>query len=93
MEQWRALKDGVIDVHYGPPNYYKGILIEGDVTRLATTSATEQRRNGAWDIINNLHNERMNAWYLTHIINGVRFFIYTTKKSNNGDIVIFAFFA
>lgn len=85
MEQWRALKDGVIDVHYGPPNYYKGILIEGDVTSLATTSATEQRRNGAWDIINNLHNERMNAWYLTHIINGVRFFIYTTKKSNNGN--------
>ena len=84
LEQWRALKDGVIDMHYGPPNYYKGVLVEGDVTSLANTTAAEQRKNGAWNIINKLHNEKMNAWYLTHIIDGVRFFIYTVKPESNG---------
>ena len=84
LEQWRTLKDGVIDMHYGPPNYYKGVLVEGDVTSLANTTAAEQRKNGAWNIINKLHNEKMNAWYLTHIIDGVRFFIYTVKPESNG---------
>jgi len=84
LEQWRTLKDGVIDIHYGPPNYYKGILVEADVTSLANTSASEQRKNGAWEIINTLHNKKMNAWYLTHIIDGVRFFIYTVKPQKNG---------
>ena len=84
LEQWRTLKDGVIDLHYGPPNYYKGVLVEADVTSLANTSAAEQRANGAWDIINKLHNKKMNAWYLTHISDGVRFFVYTTKPHKNG---------
>ena len=83
LEQWRTLKDGVIDIHYGPPNYYKGVLVEADVTTLANTSAAEQRGNGAWEIINRLHNEKMNAWYLTHIIDGVKFFIYTVKPQKN----------
>ena len=84
LEQWRTLKDGVIDIHYGPPNYYKGVLVEGDVTSLANTSAAEQRENGAWEIINTLHNKKMNAWYLTHIMDGVKFFIYTVKPQKNG---------
>ena len=84
LEQWRALKDGVIDMHFGPPNYYKGVMPEGDVTILANNSTQRQRENGAWAIINKLHNEKMNAWYLTHIIDGVHFFIYTSKPHEDG---------
>lgn len=84
LEQWNALKTGVVDMHFGPPNYYKGTLIEGDVTILANTSAAEQRRNGAWEILNKLHNEKMNAWYLTTMVDGVQFFVYTSKPHKNG---------
>ena len=84
LEQWRTLKDGIIDLHYGPPNYYRGALAEGDVTSLANTGPTEQRKNGAWDILNQLHNEKLNAWYLTHIGDGVQFFLYTTQPDENG---------
>jgi len=83
LEQWRTLKDGIIDMHYGPPNYYRGVLVEGDATSLANTSPTEQRRNGAWDILNQLHNDRLNAWYLTHIGDGVQFFLYTARPATN----------
>lgn len=84
LEQWRALKDGVIDMHYGPPNYYKGVLPEGDVTILANTSSAEQRKNGAWAIVNKLHNEKMNAQYLTMLLDQVKFFLYTKKPAKNG---------
>ena len=75
LEQWNALKTGVVDMHFGPPNYYKGAMVEADVTSLANRSSAEQRENGAWAIINELHNEKLNAWYLTHIIDGVRFLL------------------
>ncbi|MGB8433172.1 MAG: hypothetical protein WCE38_02780, partial [Burkholderiales bacterium] len=26
LEQWNALKNGVIDIHYGPPNYFRGVV-------------------------------------------------------------------
>lgn len=84
LEQWSALKTGVIDMHYGPPNYYKGTLIEADVTSLANVETAEQRANGAWEIINRLHNEKMNAWYLTNLFNGVKFFLYTSKAAEGG---------
>ena len=84
LEQWNALKNGVIDMHFGPPNYYKGTMIEADVTSLANVPSAEQRSNGAWSILNELHNQKMNAWYLTHIINGVPFYVYTNKPHKDG---------
>ena len=84
LEQWSALKNGVIDMHFGPPNYYKGTMIEADVTSLANVPSAEQRSNGAWAILNDLHNKKMNAWYLTHIINGVPFYLYTSKPHKDG---------
>ena len=84
LEQWRALKTGVIDMHFGPPNYYKGELIEADVTILAKNSAIEQRENGAWAMLNELHNDKLNAWYLTHIHDGINFFLYTNKPHQDG---------
>ena len=84
LEQWRALKTGVIDMHFGPPNYYKGEAIEADVTILAKNGAAEQKENGAWAMLNQLHNEKLNAWYLTHIHDGVNFFLYTSKPHQDG---------
>lgn len=84
LEQWNALKTGVVDMHFGPPNYYKGTLLEAEAAILANTSSTEQRENGAWALINTLHNEKMNAWYLTQLVDGIPFFLYTNKPHVNG---------
>ncbi|MDP6109510.1 MAG: hypothetical protein QGF71_05475 [Rhodospirillales bacterium] len=83
LEQWNALKNGVIDLHYGPPNYYKGVMVEGDVTILAKNESADQRKNGAWAMINDLHKKKMNAIYLTNILNGVNFYLYTSKPAVN----------
>jgi TRAP-type C4-dicarboxylate transport system substrate-binding protein len=84
LEQWNALKNGVVDMHYGPPNYYVGDVPEGDVISLARNESAEQRKNGAWKLINEVHNQKLNAWYLTHLMNGVRFHIYTSKPAQGG---------
>jgi TRAP-type C4-dicarboxylate transport system substrate-binding protein len=71
-------------MHYGPPNYYVGTMPEGDVISVARNESAQQRANGAWALINEQHNRKMNAWYLTHLTNGVRFYIYTTKPAQGG---------
>lgn len=82
--QWHALKTGAIDIYFGPANYYRGLLSQADVLNIAHKTPAEQRQNGAWGILNKLHNEHLNAWYLTTILGGVKFHIYTTKPIKNG---------
>lgn len=84
LEQWRALKDGVIDMHYGPANYFSGVLPEGDVISAAEVDLPTQRKNGAWAIINKLYNQKMNAWYLSGVTHGIKFYLYTRKPAVNG---------
>jgi TRAP-type C4-dicarboxylate transport system substrate-binding protein len=84
LEQWNALKNGVIDMHYGPPNYFRGVVPAGDVISVARVESAEQRKNGAWALINEEYNKKLNAWYLTHLFNGVRFHLYTTKPGKDG---------
>jgi TRAP-type transport system periplasmic protein len=84
LEQWNALKNGVIDMHYGPPNYFRGAVPAGDVISVARNESAEQRANGAWAMINAEYNKKLNAWYLTHLFNGVRFHLYTTKPAKDG---------
>ena len=84
LEQWNALKNGVVDMHYGPPNYWRGAVPAGDVISLGRNESADQRKNGAWAMINEQYNKKLNAWYLTQLFNGVRFHLYTTKPAKNG---------
>jgi len=84
FEQPKALSAGVIDVLHGPPAYYQGDLVEGDAAVLSDYTAPEQRKNGAWEYLNRLHNEKLNAWYLTYFGDGMSFYIWTTKPAKNG---------
>jgi TRAP-type C4-dicarboxylate transport system substrate-binding protein len=84
LEQWNALKNGVVDMHYGPPNYFRGVVPAGDVISVARNESAAQRKNGAWALINAEYNQKLNAWYLTQLVNGVRFYLYTTQPAENG---------
>ena len=84
LEQWNAVKNGVVDLHYGPANYWRGVVPAGDVISLARNESAEQRANGAWALINEAYEKKLNAHYLTHLFNGVRFHLYTTKPAKDG---------
>lgn len=83
LEQWNAVKTGVVDMHYGPPNYYKGAMPEGSVTDLASNETEVRRKNGAWAMLNEQHKKKLNSVYLTQIIDGLRFFLYTIKPAKD----------
>lgn len=84
FEQPNALKIGVLDMMAGPGTYYKGDMIEVDSLVLGDVPMAEQRANGAWEYLNRLHNEKMNAQFLTAYGDGISFFIWSKDKSEDG---------
>lgn len=86
-EQANAVKTGVVDMHSGPPTFYRGSLIEGEVLSLSERSIPELKKNGAWDYLNKLHADKLNVTLLTGFGDGVRFHIYTVKPANTADKV------
>ncbi len=84
-EQANAVKTGVVDLHSGPPTFYRGSLIEGETLSLSEISIPGLKKNGAWDYLNKMHAEKLNVMMLTGFGDGVRFHIYTTKPANLSD--------
>jgi len=80
-EQPNAVKTGVVDLHSGPPTFYRGTLIEGEVMSLSEISIAEMKKNGSWDYLDRLHNEKMNVRLLTGFGDGVNFHIYTSRPA------------
>jgi TRAP-type transport system periplasmic protein len=80
-EQPNAVRTGVVDIHSGPPTFYRGTLIEGEVMSLSEISIAEMKKNGSWDYLNKLHAEKMNVMLLTGFGDGVNFHIYTSRAA------------
>jgi len=79
FELGNAIKSGVLDMAALPPSYYKGLMPEGDAAILTKMSFVEQRKSGAWAFLNQLHNEKVNAYYLAAYGDGVQFHLYLRK--------------
>jgi TRAP-type transport system periplasmic protein len=84
-EQPNALKNGVVQMHYGPPTFYTGTMWEGEALSLSETTIKALRANGAWAYLDKLHQEKMNAVLLGGLGDGVQFFVYTTVPAKAGD--------
>lgn len=89
LKQWQAVKSGVVDMHFGPPTYYSGVFPASDVMSLAQNEAADQRANGAIELLQEQHREKMNSHYLTSISQGVPFFLYTIKPIKDGKFTDF----
>ena len=77
--QAQAVKTGVLDIASIPPAYYKSVMVEGDAQVLSDLTLAEQRKSGAYAMLNQIANEKMNANYLTTYGIGVPFHLYVTK--------------
>lgn len=80
-EQPNAVKTGVVDLHSGPPTFYRGSLVEAEAMTLSEKSVAELKQNGAWDLMNRLHAEKMNVMLLTGFGDGVNFNVYTNRPA------------
>lgn len=76
FEVGNAVRGRVVDMANVTGAFYTNLMPEADAFKLATRSMSEQRRNGAWELVNRLHNERLNSHFLARQFQNVPFHLY-----------------
>ena len=85
FEVGNAVRSGVVDIANVTGAFYTNLMPEADAMKLITKPMSEQRKNGTWDYLNQLHNQKMNAYYLARQFHNVPFHIYLNKKIDKMD--------
>jgi TRAP-type C4-dicarboxylate transport system substrate-binding protein len=86
FELGNAIQGGVVDIGNLPGAYYTNLLPEVDAIKLSQLTAPEQRANGAWAYMNQLHMEKMNAYDLARQKDCVPFHLYLNKEIDGPDL-------
>lgn len=86
FEIGNAIRSRVIDIANTAGAFYTNVMPEADATKLIKSPMSEQRKNGTWAFINELHNKNVNAWYLTRQFHNVPFHIYLNRKIEKLDL-------
>lgn len=85
FEIGNALRSKVVDIASVPGAFYTNLMPEADAFKLFSKPADEQRRNGSWAFINELHNQKLNAHYLGRQFASIPFHFYLNKKVDQLD--------
>ncbi len=67
FEVGNAIRSGVVDIANAPGAFYANVMPEADSLKLFCKPMSEQRKNGTWTCINELHNQKLNSQYLTRL--------------------------
>lgn len=86
FEVGNSVSSGVIDMAFVTAAFYTNLLPAGDGLKLSEYTIQELRKNGGWEYINELHNKKMNAWYLARTGDGVPFHLYVNKPVEKADL-------
>ncbi len=86
FEAGNAVSSGVVDMAFVTTAFYSNLLPEGDALKLSDYTMQELRKNGGWELINELHNKKMNTWYLARTGDGVPFHLYVNKPVTKADL-------
>jgi TRAP-type transport system periplasmic protein len=86
FEVGNAVRTGVVDVAMTTGAFYTNIMPEADALKLTQLPATELRKNGGYDLINKIWNEKANMQYLGRVIDYTPFHLYLTKKIDKPDL-------
>ncbi len=86
FEVGNAVRTGVVDIGMSTGAFYTTIMPEADALKLTQRPAGELRKNGAYDLINKIWNEKANMQYLGRVIDYTPFHLYLTKKIDKPDL-------
>jgi TRAP-type C4-dicarboxylate transport system substrate-binding protein len=86
FEVGNAVKTGVVDVALSTGAFYTNVMPEADFLKLTQVSIAEQRKNGAFEAINKVWNDKGNMQYLARMVEHQPFHIYTNKKIDKPDL-------
>jgi TRAP-type C4-dicarboxylate transport system substrate-binding protein len=86
FEVGNAVRTGVVDIGMSTGAFYTNIMPEADALKLTQLHATELRRNGGFELINKIWNEKANMQYVGRVIDYTPFHLYLTKKIDKPDL-------
>ncbi len=81
-----AIRSGVVQVGNLPGAFYTKLVPEIDAAKLSAYTINEERANGAWEFMNKLHMDKMNAYHLARQKDCVPFHLYLTKPIDKADL-------
>ena len=85
FEVGNAVRSGVVDIANVPGAFYTNLMPEADAFKLVSKPMTEQRKNGTWEYLNQLHNQKLNSHFLARQWHNIPFHIYLNKKIDKID--------
>jgi TRAP-type C4-dicarboxylate transport system substrate-binding protein len=85
-DQVEALQRGMVDIVYTSSAYYTNVLPEVDSLKLTTYHPSEERANGAWAYLNELHEKRLGVHYLARNGLDMKFHLYLKKPIKSADL-------
>jgi TRAP-type transport system periplasmic protein len=86
FEVGNAVKSGVVDIANVTGNFYTNLLPESDALSVSTVPVQEWRKNGAYDYINRLWGEKLNAHYLGRAIDQMPYHLFLKKQVTKPDL-------
>ena len=86
FEVGNALKGGVVDIANVTGAFYTNVFPEADAWKLTERPMAELRKNGGFDYMAKLYDEKMNAVFLARHIDDNPFHLYLTKPITKPDL-------
>jgi TRAP-type C4-dicarboxylate transport system substrate-binding protein len=86
FEVVKNLKDGVVDMANANSAFFTNVMPEADAFKLSEFGIAELRKNGGWAYMNQLLNEKANAYFLGNTLDFIAFNIYLNKPIKKADL-------
>lgn len=85
-EQVEALRNGLVDMVFTTTGYYVSVVPEADALNVSWLLPWEERAKGVNELLNKVHEEKINSYYLGRIGPGIPFTLYLTKPIESADL-------
>jgi TRAP-type C4-dicarboxylate transport system substrate-binding protein len=86
FEVGTSVKNGVVEMAMTTGAFYTNLMPEADFLKMAQITIGEQRKNGAFDYINKVWNQKANMVYLARMVDETPFHLYLTRKIDKPDL-------
>lgn len=77
-----AVSSGVVDIAYISGAFYTNLVPEADANKLFNIPVAKLRENGAMELLDQIHRQKMGAVFLGKLGDGIKYHIYTDKESS-----------
>ena len=86
FEVGNALKNGVVDIANETGAFYTNLMPEADTWKLTQRPMSELRKNGGFDFMAKLLEQKMNAIMLARVVDDNPFHLYLNKRISSPDL-------